>query len=114
MIQINERVEPTCTTLTISEHFDIQARKAVQPAFKKAPGSHPHHLVFNLGQVPFIDHSSIAAVILAHRACLTTGTSRSLIVLPGLALDSLQLMNIRDMIPIHITKHTTTPSPAHR
>jgi hypothetical protein len=29
-------------------------------------------------------------------------------------LDSLQLMNISDMIPIHTTEHARTPSPAHR
>ena len=63
MKQINERVEPACTTLTISGHFDI---------------------------------------------------SLSLIVPPGLVLDSLHLMNISDMIPIHTTEHTSNPSPAHR
>jgi len=114
MINITERVEPDCTTLTISGHFDIQVRKQFQMAFKQAHASNPHHLIFNLTQVSFIDSSPIAALILAHRTCLTTGTSLSLVVPPGLVLDSLHLMNIGDTIPIHTTEHTTTPSLAHQ
>jgi len=102
------------TTLTLSGRLDIQARTPFQKAFKQAHASNPHHLIFNLAQVSFIDSSSIGALILAHRACLSTGTRLSLIVPPGIVLNTLQLMKIGDMIPIHTTEHTTTPSPPNR
>ena len=115
MVQIVEQVEKDRTVLTLSGRLNIQARKPLQMAIKKVQSTHAHHLTLNLTKVTFIDSSAIGILILAHRALEEGRTKLSLIVPPGTVLDTLHLMNIDSMIPIHSTDPaTTTPSPTHR
>ena len=104
MLQITQRNEADRTVLTISGRLDIQARKPFQLEMQQAQSSNLPHLIANLSHVTFIDSSAIGVLILAHRALERTNTKLSLIVPPGIVLDTLQLMNTGTLIPIHKTE----------
>ena len=100
MIQIAETVDDNTTILTLSGRLDIHARKPFQMAMKNIHSVGCQYLTLDLSRVTFIDSSAIGLLILANRTLNQTHTKLSLLVSPGVILDSLKLMNIDKLMPI--------------
>ena len=110
MFQIHKGGDDNTTILTLTGRFNIQARKSFQMAIQEVQSCGVRHLTLDLSQVTFIDSSAIGVLILAHRELAKTYTKLSLIASPGVVWETLQMVNIGDLIPIRTAGQAMTAS----
>jgi anti-anti-sigma factor len=80
-LRIVTRQHGATTTIALQGEWDLAQRRSTREAVHLALRPRPECLVFDLGELEFIDSSGLNVLVDAHRRCV--GTDTRLVIIPG-------------------------------
>ena len=101
---ITERMMDNKLILTLSGHFDFQARTLFREAIRQAQATNHRDILLNLVQVSFIDSAALGLLALTHQKLQLTHQHLVLVAPQGYVLKTLELADIHKMMPIAATE----------
>ena len=80
--------------------FDMKGRQEFFAALQQAKSENTKEIMIDLRKVTFIDSVAIGLLMVAHKQCQASSGVLSLCVSEGVVKQTLDFMNIPDIIPV--------------
>ncbi len=97
------KTDSTRTIVKLLGRFDAKGRQTFLSALQLARKEPAQEIMIDLREVSYIDSVALGLLTAAHRRCLESGGGFSLQISEGTVKQALDLMNIKEIMPV-VTK----------